>query len=120
MRAVDQTEPRAHKSQTGGLSAPAPAPSKRPADSTLRRVAAPCRHILNRTRRAGFPHRAPQNRSVAWFVRWLDPRVCHPWNRELEPWLSAQSRPITTSLRLLASTLQRPRPTPTDSLTDAV
>jgi hypothetical protein len=55
MRAVDQTEPRTHRSQEGGRSAPAPAPSQRPADSTLPRVAAPRRrHILNRTGRDRF------------------------------------------------------------------
>src|SRR5207248_1397437 len=48
-----QTELRAHRSQRAGRSAPAPAPSQRPADSTLPRVAAPRRrHILNRTGRA--------------------------------------------------------------------
>src|SRR5262249_49592405 len=52
MRAVDQTEPRAHRSQTGGRSAPTPAPSARPTDSMPPRVAAESRrHILNRTRR---------------------------------------------------------------------
>src|SRR6266568_3115362 len=101
MRAVDQTEPRAHRSQTGGRSAPAPAPSKRSADSTLRRVAAPCRHILNRTRRAQLTHRAPQNRSVARRVGWLHPGLRHSWWWELEPWLLVQRFPVAAPLRFL-------------------
>jgi hypothetical protein len=70
MRAVDQTELRAHRSQRAGRSAPAPAPSQRPADSTLPRVAALRRHhILNRTGRA--TRRCTQLASNVLSLSWL-------------------------------------------------
>src|SRR6266542_5382122 len=56
-----------------------------------------------RTRRADFPHRAPQNRSVARQVKGSDPCLSHPWGWEAEPWLGVQARPVTVACRLLAA-----------------
>jgi hypothetical protein len=52
--------------------------------------------------------------------RWSDPRLCHSRDGEFEPRPGAQRRPIAASLCLLTTPLQRPRPSSTDSLTDAV
>jgi hypothetical protein len=75
-----------------------------------------------RTRRAVFPHRAPQSRSVVrvqggWS---LDPRLGNSSHGELEPWLGEQALPVCAVLGPLATAPQYHSPELPDSLSNPV